>query len=229
MSRFDRQTCLPEVGNEGQERLKKASVLVVGAGGLGSPVILYLAGAGVGRVDVIDNDKVDDTNLHRQVLYTDKQVGLLKARAASQRVKDVGGKSSWECEKFQAVRELDEYDVIVDCTDRWSSHDAVIQEARKLLTPVVHGSIQGLLGRVMVFTPEGPCWRCLHPEKPDNSGAPRGTLGPVCGVIGSMMAFEALRLLLGWTTNAGDMVLYDAKKARTTVVRMTRRLDCPEH
>lgn len=236
MNRYERQTCLPEVGEEGQARLAASRVLVVGAGGLGSPVILYLAGAGIGRVDVYDHDKVEDTNLHRQVLYTDKHVGRLKAHEAAERVKAVGCKSNWESEKFQDIlrvikdyRVLKNYDIILDCTDRWSSHDAVTQECRLAGKTVVHGSIQGLLGRVIVFDPGGPCWRCLHPTQPDNSGAVRGTLGPVCGVIGSLMALEALRLLLGWESNAGKMLVYDAKAAQTRTFKMTPRPDCPCH
>ncbi len=234
MSRYDRQTCLHDVGEAGQKRLGLSKVLVVGAGGLGSPVVQYLAGAGIGHVDVLDPDVIEETNLHRQVLYTNSELGFAKARVASERARAVGVKSNWaKCAwgdpKLNGFI-LKKYGVILDCTDRWGSHDAVIQDSRRDGVIVVHGSIQGLLGRVMVFEPGGPCWRCLHPSKPENKDAVRGTLGPVCGVVGSLMAFEAIRLLLGWGSSlTGRMLTYDARAARTSMYKRTQRPDCTEH
>lgn len=228
--RFSRQTCLKEVGDEGQERLFKSSVLVVGAGGLGSPVLMYLAGAGLQQVNICEPDTVDVTNLHRQVLFTEEHVGTRKAPIACQRVRALGTPSTYAIHPFETLVEggpkfdilNHAYDVVLDCTDRWSSRDAVTGFFMKKRVPVVHGSIQGLIGRVMTFTHDTPCWRCLHPEKPTvTKEGPRGTLGPVCGVIGSLMAFEALRILLGHGPGlAGQMLLYSAIKSQfETMVR----------
>lgn len=232
MGRFDRQTALPDVD---QGKLATSSVLVVGAGGLGSPVIQYLAGAGLKRIHVCDHDKVDETNLHRQVLYTDADIGKSKASLACERIKAVGVEAVAFEEPFQEMVPLltpwPPYDVILDCTDRWSSHDAVVMEGLKAKVPVVHGSIWGLLGRVMVFSPtEGPCWRCVHPERPEGvKNAPKGTLGPVCGVIGSLMGFEALRILLGWGIQHSRMAVYDARKAQMTNLSFPQDPKCPSH
>lgn len=230
MSRYERQTCLPDFGEEGQRKLKASAALVVGAGGLGSPVIQYLAGAGLGSVDVVDSDTVDLTNLHRQTLYTQKSIGLLKAKTAAERIRALGVRSEWESEKLQDVRDhLGEYQVVLDCTDRWSSHDEVASYGREYKVPVVHGSIGGLLGRVMVFGVTGPCWRCVHPSRPETTGSPPGTVGPVCGVVGSMMAFEALRILLGWGERVGQMSVYNAMTADTRSFQLTVRPGCEEH
>jgi len=226
--RFERQTCVPGVD---QRKLSNASALVVGAGGLGSPVVLYLAGAGVGRVDVYDHDNVDETNLHRQILYVDRDVGDSKARIASARARDVGAES----QPFQDLltgssNDLSRYSVIVDCTDRWSSHDSVIGSGLRSGRTVVHGSIQGTLGRVMVFRPGGPCWRCLHPESPTGvRDGVRGTLGPVCGVIGSMMAMEAVKSVLAWDGPKDRMTVYNAADRSFSDFGMDVSPDCEFH
>ncbi len=225
MSRFDRQESLPGFV---QGRLTAASVLVVGAGGLGSPVVMYLAAAGVGRVDVCDHDVVEETNIHRQILYRDGDSGP-KALIASARAVRVGAASDFFTSKMGGPGGPDpsSYSVVMDCTDRWSSHDAVIGPALAAGVPVVHGSIQALLGRVIVFRRGGACWRCLHPERPEGTKqGPQGTLGPVCGVIGSMMALEALKILQGWQSLAETMSVYDGLTSRTTHFGMPERCEC---
>jgi adenylyltransferase/sulfurtransferase len=191
---------------------------------------LYLAGAGLKALDICEPDTVDESNLHRQVLYTDRNVGVRKAPIASMRVREMNEgriESSYAVFPFQQAGTIKAgaYDVVLDCTDRWSSHDEVISFYMKKRVPVVHGSIQGLIGRVMTFTHNTPCWRCLHPEKPTGTKeGPRGTLGPVCGVIGSLMAMEALRILLGHGPGlAGEMLVYSAMKSQFE--RMTRTFD----
>lgn len=229
--RFSRQTCVPSVD---QSKIDNASVLVVGAGGLGSPVILYLSAAGVGTINVYDPDYVDETNLHRQVLYTDRDVGNPKAVATAMRLKDLGT-DGWVSQHFFPSHPppeykgfLNDYAVILDCTDRWSSHDAVVQSGLASGKSVVHGSIQGLLGRVMVFRPGGACWRCLHPSEPSGvKDGPRGTLGPVCGVIGSMMAMEALKIILGWPPQEDRMSVYDARSGEVLSLPRAPSEECP--
>lgn len=231
---FSRQTCLPEVGEAGQERLRASKVLVVGAGGTGSPVIMYLSSAGVGRVDVCDPDAVDLTNLHRQILHS--HVGEDKAASASSWVRKRGSWCEWSTQKVQNVADFEpisrspkvDYDVVLDCTDRWSSHRDVIMSAVKAGKLVVHGSIAGLLGRVMTFGPGSPCWLCLHPEKPEAAAKlVRGTLGPVCGVVGSTMAMESLRILLGMgPALLGRMMTFDASSMAVSKFETSKLDDC---
>lgn len=225
--RYERQTILPNVGDAGQEKLGRAHALVVGAGGLGSPVVLYLAGAGVGRIDVCDPDVVDETNLHRQVLYTDADVGQSKAAHAARRVRAMGLASAAYPVLFQELEKLDlRPDVILDCTDRFRSHDAVITAGLRASIPVVHGSLSGLSGRVITFRKGSPCWQCINPEKPDQKSPPSGTLGPICGILGSMMVLECLRVLLGWQV-ADTALFYDAFNQRSYKLETSRRIDCP--
>ena len=235
-SRFDRQTSLPGMD---QRRLADSSALVIGAGGLGSPVIIYLAGAGLGRVDVCDDDSVEETNIHRQTLYTNNDIGQKKAYVAAHRVIDVGAESLAICSKFcdpdpgtrrSTASVATKYSIILDCTDRWSSHDAVISAGLSAGVPVVHGSIQGLLGRVIVFRPGGACWRCLHPERPSGTkDGPQGTLGPVCGVVGSMMALEALKVLLEWEGLKDTMAVYDGMAVKVSHFAMPKDPACANH
>jgi molybdopterin/thiamine biosynthesis adenylyltransferase len=232
---FSRQTCLPEVGEKGQKALGGSRALVVGAGGTGSPVIMYLASAGVGRVDVCDPDVVDLSNLHRQILH--KAVGEQKAVSASSWVRDRGSWCEWSLQKLSDVREFEavsgvpkkDYDVVLDCTDRWTSHRDVIMSSVRAGRTVVHGSIAGLLGRVMTFGPGTPCWLCLHPEKPAGTAdlAP-GTLGPVCGMVGSTMAMEALRILLGMPPAVlGKMMTFDASSMTVSKFETSKLDGCP--
>lgn len=238
--RFDRQTSLPGVD---QAKLSASSALVVGAGGLGSPVVMYLAGAGFGRVDVCDDDIVDETNIHRQILYTNRDVGSRKADLATLRAACAGTYSFAFRSKFcdptpmngepdypSAASRVAEYSVVLDCTDRWSSHDSVIAAGLAAEVPVVHGSIQGLLGRVIVFRPGGACWRCLHPERPAGTkDGPQGTLGPVCGVVGSMMALEALKITMCWDGLKDTMAVYDGMAAKISHFEMPRDPACAGH
>jgi len=234
--RFDRQVSLPGVD---QPMISAASALVVGAGGLGSPVVAYLAAAGLGRVDVCDHDAVEETNIHRQILYSDADVGGSKAHLAAAKARSVGALSDAYAVKLgepggpvllPCFPGRPGYSVVMDCTDRWSSHDAVVSAGLAAGVPVVHGSIQGLLGRVIVFRPGGACWRCLHPEKPSGTkDGPQGTLGPVCGVIGSMMALEALKAVLGWSGLTDTMAVYDGMAAKISHFELLRDPGCGSH
>ncbi len=236
---FSRQTCLPEVGEEGQARLRKAKVLVVGAGGTGSPAIMYLASAGLGRVDVCDPDWVDASNMHRQILYTD--VGSPKVAAAQKWVQGRGvqctalffrmdklTESTARSESDMEFAVEADYDVILDCTDRWSSHRNIVMSGLYSGRHVVHGSIGGLVGRVITFSPKTPCWWCLHPDSPKGvEDVPRGTLGPVCGLVGSAMAMEAIQVCLGRTPALlGRMLAIDASSMNFHSFDLSRREGC---
>lgn len=233
---YSRQVCLPEVGEDGQRRLKESRVLVVGAGGTGSPVIMYLASAGLRRVDVCDSDVVEASNLHRQILHRD--LGEDKAISASRwiRGRQQGSWCEWSTERLEDVAKFSpasetrpvDYDVVIDCTDRWSAHRDIVMSSLRAGKTVVHGSIGGLLGRVMTFGPGSPCWLCLHPSSPDGvKSVPRGTLGPVCGIIGSVMAMEALRIVLGMGPSLlGRMLTFDAKSMAFSKFEMTKLPEC---
>lgn len=234
---FSLQISVPEVGEEGQRKLQEARVLVVGAGGTGSPAIMYLASCGLRRVDVCDPDTVEPSNLHRQILH--QGVGMEKAVSASRwiRGRHNGTWCEWSTQKLEDVADFlpasevanNRYDVILDCTDRWKSHRDVVMSALRGGKKVVHGSIAGLLGRVTTFSQETPCWLCLHPEKPEAvSKLPRGTVGPVCGVVGSLMALEAMKLILGMPAQSeGRMLTFDAASLQFLSLKMARRPGCP--
>jgi adenylyltransferase/sulfurtransferase len=232
---FSRQLVLPQVGEAGQARLEASKVLVVGAGGTGSPAIMYLASAGVGRVDVCDPDAVEPSNLHRQIIHG--KVGEMKSVSAKQWIRDRGSWCEWSLQRltdvqaFKAASEVPsvDYDVVLDCTDRWSAHNDIVSSGVRAGKTVIHGSVGGLLGRVVGFGPGTPCWLCLHPEKPAGlKEVVPGTLGPVCGVVGSAMAMEAIRVLLGLPPAiAGHMLTFDASTMSFAKFELSKLEGCP--
>jgi molybdopterin/thiamine biosynthesis adenylyltransferase len=172
MNRYDRQIRLPEIGREGQDKLLKASVLCVGAGGLGSPALLYLAAAGVGRIGIIDFDRVDESNLQRQVLFDTEAVGKPKALEAARRLKALNPtiqieSYDEELNAENAARLFPQYDVIIDGTDNFETKFLINDAAVKFGKPWIYGAIQGFDGQASVFNFKGgTCYRCLYPEKP---------------------------------------------------------------
>jgi sulfur-carrier protein adenylyltransferase/sulfurtransferase len=239
LARYSRHLLIPEVGIEGQQRLLETSILLIGAGGLGSPAGLYLAAAGVGRIGIIDADVVDDTNLQRQVVHSTARLGEPKVRSAEQTLRalnpdvDVRGFEE-RLTSENADRILgDGWDVIVDGADnfptRYLLNDASVWHG----IPVVHGSIFRFEGQVTVFKPgSGPCYRCLFPQPPPPELAPScaegGVLGVLPGVVGSVQATEALKLVLGiGEPLVGRLLLYDALDASFTEVSLRRDPDCP--
>ncbi|HEY7147802.1 MAG TPA: molybdopterin-synthase adenylyltransferase MoeB, partial [Gaiellaceae bacterium] len=223
--RYSRHVLIPEIGVAGQQRLLNASILVVGAGGLGSPAALYLAAAGVGRLGIVDDDLVDESNLQRQVLHSTAALGEPKVESAERRVRElnpdvevVGYRKRLSSENVDRV--LDEgWEVIVDGADnfptRYLLNDASVWHG----LPVVHGSIFRFEGQATVFVPgTGPCYRCLFPQPPPPELAPScaegGVLGVLPGVIGSVQGAEALKLVLGiGEPLVGRLLLYDALSA----------------
>jgi len=238
LKRYSRHLLIPEVGLAGQERLRAARVLVIGAGGLGSPVLAYLAAAGVGRIIIVDDDTVDTSNLQRQILYDTADVGALKAHRAAERLRALNPDVAVDAlaHRFDAsnARELVRLaDIVVDGSDsfatRYLVNDACVLEGK----PDVYGAIFRFDGQVAVFgMPGGPCYRCVFPESPPEHLVPScsegGVLGVLAGIVGSYQAAEALKLLLAiGTPLSGRLMLIDALDARTRDVRVPRDPACP--
>ena len=237
--RYSRQLLLPDVGVAGQLQLLRSRVLVVGAGGLGSPVILYLAAAGVGTIGIADDDRVEPSNLHRQVIHDTRSLGESKAASAARRARDLNP----DVDALTFTDRVDDtnadelldfgWDVIVDCSDGFATRYLLSDAAVVRSIPVVHGSIYRTDGQVAVLAlPLGPCYRCLYPVQASPSLAPScadaGVLGVLPGIIGSMQANEAIKLLLGVRSELqGGLLLYDAIAPRLDVVRVPRRPGCP--
>jgi adenylyltransferase/sulfurtransferase len=236
LRRYSRHLLIPEVGLAGQERLLRARVLVVGAGGLGSPVLAYLAAAGVGRIGIVDDDVVDETNLQRQVLFAQADIGRAKTAVAAERIVALNPHVAVDPYPIRLdasnARELVRpYDVIVDATDTFGSRYLVNDAARLEKKPDVYGSIFRFDGQVSVFAPGGPCYRCLFPEAPPAGSVPTcaegGVLGVLAGIVGAWQANEALKLVLGiGTPLAGRLMLIDALGARTREFAIPRDDAC---
>ena len=239
LARYSRQINLREVGQEGQQRLKAARVLCIGAGGLGSPVALYLAAAGVGTLGIIDDDVADLSNLHRQLLHSTSDVGRPKIDSARDRLQSINPHITIEThgERLRAenARELIcQYDVVIDGSDnlptRYLSSDVCVWEKK----PNVYGSVHQFEGQASVFAPHlgAPCYRCLFPEPPPPDAIPScaaaGVLGVVPGLIGIIQALEAMKLILGEGTNLlGRLLHMDALSLRFREFNIRRDPNCP--
>jgi len=217
--RYNRQMMLPEIGDLGQAKLKKARVLVIGAGGLGCPILQYIATAGVGTIGIVDFDHIEIHNLHRQILYTENQVGQAKAPTAKEAVQKLNPLIkviSFE-EKLtadNAISIINEFDIVVDGSDNFSTRYLVNDSCVTLGKPLVYGSILGFEGQIAVFNHQGSKnLRNLFPEAPDPKDVPNcnmnGVLGTLPGIIGTMMAHETLKLILELSTLKNELVLFN--------------------
>jgi sulfur-carrier protein adenylyltransferase/sulfurtransferase len=238
-ARYSRHLLIPEVGEEGQLKLLDSKVLLVGAGGLGSPASLYLAAAGVGRIGIVDADMVDESNLQRQIVHSTESLGEPKVDSARRAIEAlnpdvevVSYKERLTSENIERIL-ADGWDVIVDGADNFPTRYLVNDASVWHDIPVVHGSIYRFEGQVTVFKPhEGPCYRCLFPTPPPPELAPScaegGVLGVLPGVIGSLQASEALKLALGiGEPLIGRLLLFDALAATFDEVKLRRDPDCP--
>ncbi len=236
--RYSRHLILPEVGSEGQLRLKGGKVLVIGAGGLGAPAILYLAAAGVGTIGIADFDRVDLSNLQRQVIYTTADVGESKVRTARQKAlalnPDINVVEHEGRIGADNIADLvKRYDIVVDGTDNFTTRYLVNDACVLLKRPNVYGSIYRFEGQASVFlSGEGPCYRCIFPDPPGQEAVPNcaegGVLGVMAGIIGVIQATEAVKLLLGkGSTLSGRLLLYDALDMRFDTLRLERNPACP--
>lgn len=216
--RYNRQMMLPEIGDEGQEKLKKAKVLVIGAGGLGCPILQYIATAGVGTIGIIDFDKIEIHNLHRQILYTENQIGLNKAITAKSVLETLNPLISVVAFKEKLILEnssviLRDFDFIVDGSDNFATRYLVNDTCLALGKTLVYGSILGFEGQLTVFNRDGSKnLRDLFPEPPNPKDVPNcnlnGVLGTLPGIIGTMMAHETLKLILDLPTLENELVLF---------------------
>ena len=245
--RYSRHILLPEVGEAGQAKLLKSRVLLLGAGGLGSPAALYLAAAGVGTLGIVDADVVDASNLQRQILHATSRVGTPKVESAAKAIADLNPDvkvvpTMERLDSSNVERIFGDYEVVVDGTDNFPTRYLVNDASVFLGKPVVHGSIFRFDGQVTTFVSDkaakklgvaaGPCYRCLYPEPPPPHLAPScqeaGVLGILCGIIGTLQATEAIKLLLGrGTTLAGRLLTYDSLKMKFHELRLRRAPDCP--
>jgi sulfur-carrier protein adenylyltransferase/sulfurtransferase len=237
-ARYARHLVLDGVGREGQLRLGAASVMIVGVGGLGSPVALYLAAAGVGRLGLVDPDVVDVSNLQRQVIHDTTKVGMRKVDSAADTIQRLNPGATLEVHPTRldagnALEILDGYDVIIDATDSFPTRYLINDAALGLHIPVVHGSVYRYEGQATVFDPyRGPCYRCLFPQAPPPELAPNcaeaGVLGVLPGTIGMIQATEAIKLILTLGESlAGRLLTYDARAARFDTLEIARNPECP--
>ncbi|MBU6329075.1 MAG: molybdopterin-synthase adenylyltransferase MoeB [Acidobacteria bacterium] len=237
-NRYQRHLLLPEVGEEGQLALLDARVLLLGAGGLGSPSALYLAAAGVGTIGIIDMDVVDESNLQRQIVHNIERVGMRKVDSAAKTLQllnpDVDVVThDMRLDASNVEELLSQYDLVVDGADNFPSRYLLNDASLKTGTPVVHGSIFRFEGQVTVFLPhDGPCYRCFLPEPPPPELAPScaeaGVLGVLPGIVGSIQALEAIKLLLSLGDSlSGRLLAYDSLEQSFMTYRIRRDPNCP--
>ena len=236
--RYSRHLIMPEVGMEGQLKLKNAKVLLIGTGGLGAPLGLYLAAAGVGRLGLVDFDVVDFTNLQRQIAFGTADVGKSKAQAARARLSDLNPDIQIEAFETQltsanALGLFKDFDIIVDGTDNFPTRYLVNDACILLGKPNVYGSIFRFEGQITVFgMPEGPCYRCLYPEPPPPGLVPScaegGVLGVLPGIVGSIQAMETIKLILGRGDSlVGRLLLFDALGMKFRELKLRKNPNCP--
>src|SRR5437763_3742184 len=238
LQRYSRHLIMPEVTSEGQNRLKAARVLCIGAGGLGSPAALYLAAAGVGTLGIVDDDAVDLSNLQRQVVHTTDRIGVPKVDSAEETIQAINPdvevvKYPVRLDASNIMEIIDGYNVIVDGLDNFPTRYLLNDASVRLRIPVVSAAILGFDGQLSVFAPyQGPCYRCLFREPPPAELAPscgaNGVLGVLPGVMGLLQATEAVKLLIGQGDPLiGRLLLYDALGATFTTVKVQRDPECP--
>ncbi len=239
LERYARHIVLHEIGGPGQQRLKAARVLVIGAGGLGSPAILYLAAAGVGTLGVVDDDAVSLSNLQRQVLHGTGEVGHPKVESAGRAVARINPHVSFvphavRLTEANADEIIGAYDMVLDGSDNFTTRYLVNRAAARLQKPLAFAAIGRWEGQISVFQPwlGGPCYACVFPESPAPGLVPAcaeaGVLGAMAGVVGAMQAVEAVKLITGSGASLdGRLMLYDALQAETRTIKLAKRPDCP--
>lgn len=239
LDRYARHIVLRELGGVGQKRLKEARVLVIGAGGLGAPALQYLAAAGVGTIGIVDDDVVENANLQRQVIHTDAHIGMPKVFSAQKAIEAQNPfvevrpyHRRFEAQTAESL--IADYDLVLDGTDNFETRYLANRIAAGVGKPLISGALSQWEGQISVFDPASgtPCYQCVFPQAPDPSLAPScaqaGVIGPLPGVIGSMMAVEALKVITGaGAALRSEMLIYDALYAETRKIRLKPRGDCP--
>ncbi|MFM1757768.1 MAG: hypothetical protein RL193_345 [Actinomycetota bacterium] len=235
--RYSRHLLIPDLDAIGQQRILNAKVLVIGAGGLGSPTIMYLAAAGVGEIGIVDFDRVDLSNLQRQIIHQQNDLGNFKAQSAKEKVLAQNPNLKVNTYEFHldttnALEIFRNYDLIIDCTDNFATRYLINDAAALLGKPYIWGSIYRFDGQATIFWSKfGPCYRCLHPTPPPPGSVPScaegGVLGVLCGSIGSIQATEALKLITGIGTNLlGTLLIYDAVNSTFEKVEIKKNPNC---
>ncbi|OQS38994.1 molybdopterin-synthase adenylyltransferase MoeB [Chromobacterium haemolyticum] len=235
--RYSRHILLPEIDIVGQQRLSRSRALIVGAGGLGSPVALYLASAGVGQISIADDDVVELSNLQRQIVHDSDSLGRLKAESAAERMRRINP----EVDARPLARRLDQaaldelaagHDLVLDCSDNFTTRHAVNRACVAAGTPLVSGAAVRFAGQLAVFDPRdaaSPCYHCLFPDEGEAGDGPCATFGvlsPLVGVIGSLQAVEAVKLLAGIAPHLGRLTLYDGLSGEFRQIKVPRDPAC---
>ncbi len=239
LERYARHIVLRELGGPGQKKMKKARVLVIGAGGLGAPALQYLAAAGVGTIGVIDDDEVENANLQRQVIHRDADIGMPKVFSAQQAMEAQNPNVTVLPYHRRLTEEIAhdlfaDFDLILDGTDNFDTRYLANRTAVALGKPLISGALSQWEGQLSVFDPasDAPCYQCIFPEAPAPGLAPScseaGVIGPLPGVVGSMMAVEAIKVITGaGQALRGEMLIYDALYGESRKITLSRRPDCP--
>ena len=233
--RYARQIRLDAVQEAGQQRLLNSRVLIVGLGGLGSPAAMYLAASGVGRLVVNDFDRVEPSNLQRQIIHRESDIGELKAASARRTLRDINPACQvtaldWQLDEAELIDEVHAADLVLDCTDNYATRFQLNRIAVTAATPLVMGAAIRLEGQIMAVLPDGPCYQCIYPDELESQEtcAMEGVLAPVVGVIGTLQALQAVRVLTGHAEDLrGVMLLFDAASMEWQRIRIPARKDCP--
>lgn len=235
--RYSRQILLQDIGIEGQEQFLAAKVLIIGMGGLGSPVVMYLAASGVGHLTLVDFDEVDLSNLQRQIVHHTGSIGQAKVSSAKQSVKRINPDINIHTiDKKQSADELQKltasHDIVIDCSDNFATRFLINQSCILTKTALISGAVIQLEGQVTTFDPRKPntaCYRCLYDEEGENddSCSANGILSPVAGIIGSIQATEALKLIAGLPTLCGRLLILDAKSMEWRTMHLKKDPCCP--
>ena len=235
-SRYARQIRLSQIGEAGQQKLLDSTALIIGMGGLGSPVAMYLAAAGIGRLIISDFDRVEDSNLQRQIIHRTKDIGELKALSAKRTIAEINPDCiveaiDWELDEDELETYLQQSDVVLDCSDNFPTRFAINRASVKTKTPLVSGAVIRIEGQIASYIPDsdGPCYQCLYKQQFENTEtcAMEGVLSPVVGVIGTMQALQAILILTGHAENVnGKLLLFDGLSMEWQKVQIPRNLTC---
>ena len=236
-TRYSRQIVIPQVSELGQERLRNSKVLCIGAGGLGSPALLYLAAAGIGSIGIVDFDSIDETNLHRQILYTQAEIGERKVDIAKKKILDLNPTTlvtihDSRIDNVNALEILANYDIIIDATDNFATRYLVNDAAVLLNKPYVWGSVNRFDGQAAIFwNTYGPCYRCVHPTPPPPGSvqncAEAGVLGVLCASIASMQVNEVIKAITGiGELQIGKIMVYDALDSQYSKINIKKDSNC---
>ena len=231
MARYSRQILMPEIGLDGQQRLKNAKVFIVGVGGLGSAAAIYLASSGVGVLGLADMDRVERNNLHRQVLFSDRDIGKEKTDAARNNLRALNPNVKINIHEnvIENANAIKDYDIVVDCTDNFQARYVINDACIATRKPNVYGSVVQFTGQLTVFSPNGPCYRCLFPTQPEGvkTCSEVGILSPLAGMIGTMQAIETIKLIIGKGQSlSGRLFTFDALTNEMRYLKLPKRKGC---